>query len=149
MKSNLRHRKKDVLHGVMMRVNRSHRKLIREELTKVNLTEGKPKILDFLFANSGCSQRELSQSCHIEPATVSSILTIMENDSLIYRDRNEKDKRVINVFLTEKGYEAYEQVERIFTEVDAICFKGFTEEEKVMTIQLLNKMNENIRERAE
>ena len=55
----------------------------------------------------------------------------MEKEELIYRERNPNDKRILNVFLTEKGIEAQKKVERVFLELDEICFDGFSEEERV------------------
>lgn len=140
----IRHKNKDVLHSALMVLSRKHKKKVREEMHKINLTEGKPKILDFLVVNQGCSQRELATRCHIEPATATSVLSLMENDGLISRIRSEKDKRILNVFLTEKGIEAQKQVEQVFTSVDEICFDGFSEEEKLEAINLLNRISDNL-----
>ena len=41
----------------------------------------------------------------------------MEKEELIYRERNTKDKRILNVFLTEKGIEAQKKVEKVFLEL--------------------------------
>lgn len=142
----MRHKNKELLHGVIMVLSRNHRKKLRDEFFKVNLTEGKPKILDFLVINPGCSQRELANRCHIEPATATSLLSNMENEGLIYRDRNPKDKRILNVFLTEKGIEAHKCVEKIFQDIDEISFKGFSEEEKLQAISYFNRISENLSE---
>lgn len=144
MKSNLRHKNKDVLHGAVMGLMIRRKKRLREAFSQIALTEGKPKILDFLVANSGCSQRELARCCHIEPATATSILQSMEEEELVYRTRNPKDKRVYNVFLTPKGIEMQKKVEKIFNELDERCFQGFSEEEKVEAIRLINKISDNI-----
>ena len=144
MKNNLRHKNKDVLHGAIMGLMIRRKKRLREAFTQISLTEGKPKILDFLVDNSGCSQRELAQCCHIEPATATSILQSMEEEELISRTRNPKDKRVYNVFLTPKGIDMQKKVETIFTELDEKCFQGFSEEEKVEAIRLINKISDNL-----
>ena len=58
----------------------------------------------------------------------------MEKEELIYRERNTKDKRILNVFLTEKGIDAQKKVEKVFLELDEICFDGFTEKERIEAI---------------
>ena len=136
--------RKETLHMTFIRLNKAHRKRCHEEFTRVGLSPGQPKILDFLIENDGCIQRELSESCNIEPATVTSILGIMEKSELIYRTQNSKDKRVLNVFLTDKGKDAQGEVERIFKLIDEECFEGFSEDEKLHTIQILNRLWENI-----
>lgn len=40
----------------------------------VNLTPGQPKILDYLLSHDGAVQKEIAEACHIEPATITSVL---------------------------------------------------------------------------
>ena len=153
--------KKDIrtntLHGSLIRLNKIHRKMAKREFQKVDLTEGKPRLLDFIISNPGCSQREIASCCKIEPATATSILSSMEKEKLIYRERNTKDKRILNVFLTEKGIEAQKKVEKVFLELlpmsndnkynlelDEICFDGFSEKERIEAINTLNRLYENL-----
>ena len=68
----------------------------------------------------------------------------MEKEELIYRERNTKDKRILNVFLTEKGIEAQKKVEKVFLELDEICFDGFSEKERIDAINTLNRLYENL-----
>ena len=134
----------DTLHGSLIRLNKMHRKMAKTEFQKVNLTEGKPKILDFIINNPGCSQREIATCCKIEPATATSILSAMEKEELIYRERNPKDKRILNVFLTENGIQAQKEVEKVFLELDEICFEGFSQKERIDAINTLNRLYENL-----
>ncbi|SCH18225.1 MULTISPECIES: MarR family winged helix-turn-helix transcriptional regulator [unclassified Romboutsia] len=142
MKKN--HIRPNTLHSTLMKLHRAHKKRASHMFKEVNLTEGKPRLLDFLVNNSGCSQRELAKYCKIEPATATSILAGMEKEGLIYRERNANDKRILNVFLTEKGIDAQKKVEKVFLELDDICFEGFSEEEKLETIKILNKLHDNL-----
>ena len=132
------------LHKMIIKISRAHRRWAHEEFRKIDITEGKPKILNYLAKNDGCIQRELANNCNIEPATVTSILNSMEKVELIYRTQNPNDKRVSHVFLTNKGKEAQKEVEKIFNSIDEECFYGFSEEEKKKTIGLLKRIYENI-----
>ena len=138
------HIRGNTLHGSLIRLNKTHKKMAKREFQKVDLTEGKPKLLDYIINNPGCSQRELATCCKIEPATATSILSSMEKEELIYRERNSKDKRILNVFLTEKGIEAQKKVEKIFLELDEMCFDGFSKEERLDAINILNRLYENL-----
>jgi DNA-binding MarR family transcriptional regulator len=132
------------LHMTLIRLSKTHRRRAHAEFSKVGITGGQPKILDFLSVNDGCIQREIANNCNIEPATVTSILGIMEKSELIYRNQDPKDKRVLKVFLTDKGKMAQKEVERIFNLIDIECFKGFSEQEKSETINLLNRLYKNM-----
>lgn len=134
----------NTLHGSLIRLNKSHRKMAHRKFKEICLTEGKPKLLDFLVSNPGCSQVEIARFCRIEPATATSILSSMENEGLIYRERNPKDKRVLNVFLTEEGIASQKKVEKVFSDLDEICFEGFTEDEKIEAISMINRLYENL-----
>jgi len=147
MKKN--HLKIDTLHGSLIRLNKIHRKMAGYKFKEINLTEGKPKILNFLSDNPGCSQREVATFCRIEPATTTNILAGMEKEELIYRERNPKDKRILNVFLTEKGKKSQMKVEKVFMKLDEICFDGFSEEERKEAINLLNRLYENLSKEKE
>ena len=135
----------NTLHSSLIRLNKIHKKMAKKEFQKVDLTEGKPRLLDFIISNPGCSQREIASCCKIEPATATSILSSMEKEELIYRERNPKDKRILNVFLTEKGIEAQKKVEKVFLELDEICFDGFSEEEYETYIHLKGRILENVK----
>ena len=47
-------------------------------------------------------------------------------------------------FLTEKGIEAQKKVEKVFLELDEICFDGFSEKERIEAINTLNRLYENL-----
>lgn len=68
----------------------------------------------------------------------------MEKENLIYRERNPKDKRILNVYLTDKGKEVQRRVDKIFIDLDNKYFEGFSEEEKSQTICILNKIYSNL-----
>ncbi|MEG0775432.1 MarR family transcriptional regulator [Clostridium sp.] len=132
------------IHKVLIRLSKTHRKLAYKEFSKVGLTEGQPKILDFLVKNNGCIQKDISVSCRIEPATVTSVLSNMEKNELIYRSQNSENRRVLNVFLTDKGVAAQKQVRRIFEDLDELCFKDFSEKEKLEAIEFFNRIQNNL-----
>jgi DNA-binding MarR family transcriptional regulator len=136
------------LHLALLRVGKLHRHLARQGFEEFGITQGQPRILDFLKEHDGCIQRDLAENCHIEPATVTSVLSNMERDDLIYRAPNPKDRRVLNVFLTEKGKKALREVERVFKELETISFKDFTIKEKEETLQFLNRMADNLKEES-
>ena len=67
-------------------------------------------------------KKDLAKHCHIQPATATSLLSHLERSGLIYREANQEDRRITNVFLTETGFEAQKQVKQTFCEIDECCF---------------------------
>lgn len=146
---NAREQGEDSLHKSLRTAHWAHRKRMWEEFIQIGLTEGQPKILGLLKWNDGCIQREIAVNCHIKASTVTSILLNMEKAGLIYRATNPRDRRILNVYLTEKGKKSNEEIEAKFRTVDEECFEGFTEEEKAQTILFLNRINDNLKKRKE
>lgn len=132
------------LHKAIIKLSKTHRKLAFREFAKIDLTEGQPKILSFLAKNNGCIQKDIADNCRIKPATVTSVLSNMEKAGLIYRSQNNENRRILNVFLTDKGVKAQKQVGIIFNKLDDLCFKGFSEEEKLQAIELLDRIQSNL-----
>lgn len=136
------------LHKVLINLFRTHRKIVHIEFNKVGLTQGQPKVLDFVASNSGCIQKDIAENCRIEPATVSSLLSLMEKKELLYRSQNSENRRILNVFLTDKGIEAQKQVTEVFNNIDDICFKDFSPEEKMEALRLFTKIQNNLNEKG-
>jgi MarR family transcriptional regulator, organic hydroperoxide resistance regulator len=53
--------------------------------------------------HEGSSQRELAENMHIEPPTLVHHLDNLATEGLVERRRDEKDRRITRVYVTEKG----------------------------------------------
>lgn len=137
------------LHVQLIKVGSLHRRQIGKAFEKVNLSHGQPKILDFLIDNDGCIQREIAKHCFIEPASVTNSLAIMEKGGLIERRQNPDDRRVLNVFLTEKGKEKQKQIGDVFSATDQVALEGFTKDEEEQLINYLERLATNMRRKEE
>ena len=131
----------------LLRFCRRHHKLTTTVTRKYGLTAGQPPILHYLHEHSGCIQNELSKSCHLEPATITSILGTMERDGLIERRADPADRRVWQIYLTDAGQQAYETLRTLNAQIGDICFEGMTQEECDLFLSLLDKMTQNIRQK--
>ena len=54
-----------------------HKRLLAK-LRDTGLTIGQPKVLEYLAGHDGASQIEIARACHIEVATLTSVLNRME-----------------------------------------------------------------------
>ncbi len=131
----------------LLRFCRRHHKLTTTLTRKNGLTAGQPPILHYLHEHAGCIQNELSKSCHLEPATITSILGTMERDGLIERRADPSDRRVWQIYLTDAGQNAYETLRNINAAIGDLCFEGMTQEEIDTFLSLLERMLENIRKK--
>ncbi len=66
---------------------------------------GQGRILHILYRCEEISQKELQSILQIQPGSLSEILTKLENKGLIERSKDDEDKRVTTVRITEAGKE--------------------------------------------
>ena len=88
----------------MIMVNQSlFQKKVLDALSPYKLTAGQPKVLDYLGKHNGCIQKSIATGCQIEPATLTGILSRMEEKKLIIRQIKDGNKRSLYVYLTDEG----------------------------------------------
>lgn len=100
-------------------------------------------IIFFLNNNNGASQDEISKKMEIEKTTITRGLARLEEEGLILRKVDEKDRRVNRVFLTEKGLETIPKLEVYSGQWKDVLMDGFTSAEKEELERLMKKMSEN------
>ncbi len=86
------------------------------------------------------SQTALANHLAIRPQSLSEQLAKLENDGLIHRSTDERDKRVMLVSLTEAGQERRREVETARTEQLSAFFSPLSQEEREQLFLLLQKL---------
>lgn len=76
---------------------------LRLELAKEDVSFGQFVHMERLWEQDGLTQKELSRRVGVEMASSTAILAELEARGFVRRQRNEKDRRAINVFLTAAG----------------------------------------------
>ena len=128
----------------LLRFCRSHHKLTCTMMRRNGLTAGVPPILDYLHDHNGCIQNELSRNCHLEPATITSILTTMERDGLICRAQHQGNRRSLWVSLTPQGRQMALRMEEIFCQADEQAAENLSPQEIQALRQMLGQVCENL-----
>lgn len=128
------------LHYLLMKCNAMFARKILSGISKIGLTSGQPKVLDFLWQVQEADQKTIAAHCEIEPATVGSILLRMENAGLVIRRNKEGNRRSLYVSLTEEGREAAKSLQEIFKSVEEEAMQDLTEQERQMLEEILSKM---------
>ena len=121
------------LHYLIM-ANQSllHKKLLAG-LKGTGLTIGQPKVLEYLSYHDGASQIRIARACHIEAATLTSLLNRMEDKELIQRRSLNGDRRTYYIFLTPQGHEMAQ-------------LQGIPPEEQAHLLDLLTRISEHLME---
>lgn len=132
-------------HVLLVRVFRTHAKIVYGRLGPDGVTQGQPRILRYLTGHDGCLQREIAEDNELEPATVTNALSVMEKAGFVRRETPDDDRRASRVSLTAKGRRALARADAEFGRAEAICFRGFSGEEKRRAMEFLVRMLENLR----
>lgn len=137
---------KYTLHYLLMANHAMLQKKLFADIKGLGLSIGQPKVLDFLKENDGAVQKEIAKGCHIEPASLSTILAGMEKNGLITRKMYENNRRNLNVYMTAKGKAICEQVTENFSNIEKKALSGFTDSEIEAFFAYLTKIHNNLEE---
>lgn len=132
------------LNLLLVKLSRLHYRRSYAAFSKQGITRGQPRILRYLKTHEGCIQRELSDNCLLEPATVTTILDKMARKGLVERRYEPGSHRNMQVFLTEKGRESLLLVEQVYKQLEEECFNGFSPEEIELAAGFLERICHNM-----
>ena len=124
-------------------------KELRNQLQAHQITPGQWYFLRTLWDEEGLSQRELSRRVGTtEPTTVSALRLLVRN-GMIERVRNPKDRRTINIYLTDKARDMKTELMPVAFEANDIATKGLTDTELDQLRSLLKKVRKNLTDTAD
>lgn len=84
------------------KLSRDWKLTLEQELAP--LTESQLHILELLLESSAMKPSDFVQHLSTTPAAITTILDRMERNELISRERDENDRRVVWINVTEKGF---------------------------------------------
>lgn len=120
------------------------RQLTRQVFCSHGITRGQPQVLGYLHMHDGCIQRELADALHLEPASVSALLSGLEKSGLVRREPDENDRRVWRVTLTETGRACGERIHEGLDRIDEAMFAGLTDEQKEVFSVCCERVRRNL-----
>ena len=104
------------------------------------------RILYVLWQTDGEPISELSRQTGLAMTTLTSMLDRMEGSGLIYRDRGDKDRRKIRIYLTSQARELETAYNDVTREISDIYYKGLSQDEIEQLEELLRRVLANVEE---
>lgn len=92
----------------------------------------------------GISQDGIAANTALDKGTVARAVKQLEDAGLIYREVDERDRRVNHIYPTAKALELEEQVFRLIRELHDILYQGFGPQEIEEASSLLERMKNNM-----
>ena len=136
-------------HYLIMAEHSIFQKELLTRLKDTGLTIGQPKVLDYLKDHDGAGQKEIARGCHIEPGTLTTILNRMEDAGLVERRMLNGNRHSLYVFLTGKGKEQLKLVTEAFSGMEEEAFRGISETERELFMDLMLRVYANISSRKD
>lgn len=143
-----RERLSTTLGYVLTHVCKAHYSRARAMLDEIGLYRGQQFVLCALWDEEGLTHSELADRLHVHPATVTNALKRMERAGFLERRPDPEDQRVSRVYLTDAGSEIRGDVERMWADLEAQTFQGFSAEERKTLERLLERVHENLEARS-
>lgn len=131
-------------HYLLMANHSLLQKKLLSGLNDTCLTLGQPKVLDYLKEHNGASQKEIAAGCYIEAASLTSVLSRMEEKGMIERKMLNGNRRSLYVFLTDFGKELLDSIEREFRDLEETAFAGIAEDERNHFMEVFLKIYGNL-----
>ncbi|MCD6090321.1 MAG: MarR family transcriptional regulator [Bacteroidales bacterium] len=88
----------------------------------------------------GIPVTKIAPNMGIEPTSLSRLLNTMEDKGLIYREKDTVDRRVVNLFLTEKGLELKKISKKMVLEYNNYIFSHIDESEWETFFRVIEKI---------
>lgn len=108
------------------------------------LHPGQVPLLLCLYDEDGLNQSVLASRLHVKPSTVTVMIQRLERSGMIFKQPDEKDKRICRTFLTPKGYETCHALKKLYEDTEALYNKNLSIEEQIIFKRLLMQVRDNL-----
>lgn len=115
-----------------------------ERLEPYKLTPFHYLVLCCLWEEDGLSTSGIADKLKQLGATLTGVVDRMEDRSLVYRERDPKDRRIVRIWLTDEGKQLMITLPPIGAETIEQATEGFSKEEQESLLALLDRVIHNM-----
>ena len=127
------------------KVFRLKRRIMDQEMKKLDICRSKWQTLVWLKTLGACSQQELLKHLDIDAAHLARVLEAFDREQWIIRTRSPEDRRAVLIDITEKCQkDIMPAIEHGLQKEIEIMLNGLTENEKATLNKLLTKIENNL-----
>lgn len=125
-------------------LSRLHNSIADNHFKKLDIKYSYVPYIIEVLNNPGITQSEIVKKINIDKAAATRTIAGLENDGFLERVEPENNKRIKKIFPTELLLSVKDEFFNTLKSVNDLFFEGFTEEEKNISIQLMNKIIKNL-----
>ena len=111
-----------------------------EAMSRHGVRVGQNLVLEVLWGTDGLTPGELAERLHVSTPTVVKSATRMEATGLVARRRDEADRRLVRIYLTDRGRSVQTEIEAARDELDRRATAGLTDADRRHLISALRKI---------
>jgi DNA-binding MarR family transcriptional regulator len=101
-------------------------------------------INDKLKKRSEVSRKSLSEVMGLSGPSITSLLNGLEKNGFIIRQQGDADGRTMRIDITEKAVGLIDETENVFAKTEQKLLEDFTDEQKKIFFEMLQKAHKNI-----
>lgn len=120
-----------------------YKRLMSKHLERLNITYSQLMVLRVINQEPGITAKEILMQMDTDKATLSGVLSRLERDNYVYRVKNEKDKRVQNIYVSEGSEELCREVSLLESACINDLVNGISEEETDVFMKVLDRFIDN------
>ena len=117
-------------------------------MTEINLNSGQVFVLVLLWKEEGLSQVEIANKLNLTTPTINKMISSLTRKKFIICRKCKTDGRAQRVFLTDKGRDCQNEVYTQFGKLEDKLLQNMTETEKLILLQLTEKLNSNLTDKS-
>lgn len=114
------------------------------EFKEIALTKGQYLYLARIYENPGIIQEKLAEMIKVDRTTAARAIQKLEMQGFIERKTDGTNKKIKQLFPTEKGAKVYPIIKREEDYSNATALTGFNQEETVAFLRFLQRVRQNI-----
>ena len=120
-----------------------YKRLMSKHLERLNITYSQLMVLRVINQEPGITAKEILMQMDTDKATLSGVLSRLERDNYVYRVKNETDKRVQNIYISEGSEKLCAEVSVIEKACISDLVRGISEEEAENFLLILDRFIDN------
>lgn len=140
--------KKDLTHYPISKIIREIDRCLKtkddQTFKKINFKPRFMKLYFDILNNDGITQTQLTSFTKLKPPSISATLVQMEQDGYIKREFDTVDRRIIRIYMTQKGKELEPSIKLLKDNIEQELLSGFTEDDIETLRDLLIKLRNNL-----
>lgn len=121
-------------------IDRHNKIYLDKKLKEIGLNSSHHFYIINIHRYPGIAQDKLINLTHLNPSNITRALCTLERLGFIKKVSNEDDRRTYNLYLTDKGINAYPKIIEIADEWRNILLGDFSEKEKSNISKLIEKI---------